>query len=430
MPPRRNTGLAFGIVALEFGAAVTGFVASTLLPVVATDLLARDRLGLLIAGSTLGLFVALPLATRVIRRIGAAAGLTAGVVGYVGGLAVAASSGTAWVFAAGQFSAGLSSGLLGVFGIGAAIEHLDDRIRERVVAASAAMWILPALVGPAATLGLEHLVGWRWTLLVPVPIVLFGRVLVARVVRRSAAPPAEPARPLGRTLLVPLGASVLVLDVGGRPLAVLGCLVAIAGTVAIMPRGTATLRRGTPAALAAMVLFAFGYFGADSLVTVLLTDGYDTGLGQAAIVLGAAPFAWGTTSLATTVLRRHRSGHRFPVIGLAMAAVGTVGLTALLVATPSVPAAVAAWALAGAGVGLAYPSLYLMASTAGSSGFSATELATAVITAEAIGGLLGRSAGGALTSTGTTGGLFVTYLLYGLALGAAAVVAVRAPHRA
>ncbi|WP_253828055.1 hypothetical protein [Prauserella aidingensis] len=113
-----------------------------------------------------------------------------------------------------------------------------------------------------------------------------------------------------------------------------------------------------------------------------------------------------------------------------MAAVGTVGLTALLATTPSVPAAVAAWALAGAGVGLAYPSLYLMASTAGSSGFSATELATAVITAEAIGGLLGRSAGGALTSTGTTGGLFVTYLLYGLALGAAAVVAVRAPHRA
>ncbi|WP_253828054.1 MFS transporter [Prauserella aidingensis] len=246
MPLRRNTGLAFGIVALEFGAAVTGFVASTLLPVVATDLVARDRLGLLIAGSTLGLFVALPLATRVIRRIGAAAGLTAGVVGYVGGLAVAASSGTAWVFAAGQFSAGLSSGLLGVFGIGAAIEHLDDRIRERVVAASAAMWILPALVGPAATLGLEHLVGWRWTLLVPVPIVLFGRVLVARVVRRSAAASAEPARPLGRTLLVPLGACVLVLDVGGGPLAVLGCLVAIAGTVAIMPRGTATLRRGTP----------------------------------------------------------------------------------------------------------------------------------------------------------------------------------------
>lgn len=429
MSPRRTVALAVGIVALEFGAAITSFVASTLLPVIAADLDARNRLGLLIAGSTLGLFVALPLATRVIRRIGASAGLTLGAAGYLGGLAVAASSTTAWTFAAGQFSAGLSSGLLGVFGIGAAIEHLEDRVRERVVAASAAMWILPALVGPAATLGLEHLVGWRWTLVAPVPIVLIGRVLVVRVVRRSAATTATSARPLGPTLLVPLGAALVVFGFGGWPVAALGCLLALAGTVAIMPRGTAALRRGTPAALAAMVLFAFGYFGADSLVTVLLTDGYAAGLGHAAIVLSAAPLAWGVTSLCATALRRRWNGRRFPVVGLSLASAGTAGLTALLVTTPSVPIAVASWAVAGMGVGLAYPSLYLMASTAGSSGFTATELATAVITAEAIGGLLGRATGGALTSTASTGGLTATYLTYSIALATAALVAVRAPQR-
>lgn len=41
--------LAVGIVALEFAAAVTGFVASSLLPIVAADLDARNDLGLLIA---------------------------------------------------------------------------------------------------------------------------------------------------------------------------------------------------------------------------------------------------------------------------------------------------------------------------------------------------------------------------------------------
>lgn len=56
----RTVALAVGILALEFGAAITSFVA-----------------------------------------------------GYLGGLAVAASSTTAWTFAAGPFSAGLSSGLLG-----------------------------------------------------------------------------------------------------------------------------------------------------------------------------------------------------------------------------------------------------------------------------------------------------------------------------
>ena len=65
------------------------------------------------------------------------------------------------------------------FGVSAVIRELDERVRARVVAASSAMWILPAFVGPPGTLALEHAVGWRWALLAPVPIVLAGRFLVA-----------------------------------------------------------------------------------------------------------------------------------------------------------------------------------------------------------------------------------------------------------
>ena len=267
--------LAAGIVALEFAAAVTSFVASTLLPVVAGDLNAGNRLGLLIAGSTLGLFVALPLASRVLGRLGTRGTLAAGMLTYLGGLVVAATSRNAWTFALGQLSTGLASGLLAVFGISSAIRHLDDRLRLKVVAASSAMWILPALVGPATTLGLAHLVGWRWTLLLPVPFVLFGRLLV---VRAAGDEPETSPRPLGRTLLVPLGAAGVVLSEGWWPLALAGAAVAATGMVAILPAGTARLRRGTPAALAAMTLFAVGYFGADSLITVLLTTGFHVGL--------------------------------------------------------------------------------------------------------------------------------------------------------
>ncbi len=45
---------------------------------------------------------------------------------YLGGAAVAAASGTAWQFALGQFAGGLASGLLAVFGISSAIQHLDE----------------------------------------------------------------------------------------------------------------------------------------------------------------------------------------------------------------------------------------------------------------------------------------------------------------
>ncbi|TNC21541.1 MFS transporter [Amycolatopsis alkalitolerans] len=387
----RPAALAAGIVALEFGAAVTRFVSSTLLPVVAGALDARDRLGLLIAGSALGLFVALPLAHRVTRGA-----LTIGVVTYLGGLTLSATAQNAWVFAAGQFGGGFASGLLGVFGISAAIRHLDERLRTRVVALSSAMWILPALVGPAATLGLAHLAGWRWTMLAPAPIVLIGRFVIARAVRGDRAQDSAP-RPLLRTLLVPLGAAGVILGPGWWPLA--GAAVAVAGTVTIMPRGTTRFRPGAPAALGAMMLFAFGYFGADSLITVLLTERTHASLGQAAIVLSAAPLAWAVASLLAP--------RSVPAIGLGLTALGTVAVAMV----PSFTVALIAWTVAGAGVGLAYPGLYVRATT--SSELTAVELATAVITAEEIGFLLGRAAGGTLA-------LPAAYVLFACALAAAA----------
>lgn len=416
-------GLAAGIVTLEFAAAVTSFVAATLLPVVAADLDARSRLGLLVAGWSIGLFVALPLADRVLRRWGTRGTVAVGVVAYIGGLAVSAAAGAPWMFAVGQLASGLASGLLAVFGVGSAIRHLDERLRMRVVAASSAMWIVPALVGPAATLGLEHLVGWRWTLLTPVPFVLFGRFLVVRAVRDD--PPADAVpRPLGRTLLVPLGATAIVLSTGRWQVAVAGAVVAVLGMLTILPAGTARLRPGTPAALGALVLFAVGYFGADSLITVLLTAGFHVSLGRAAVVLSAAPLGWALTSVAATRFSSTRST-RFPAVGLGMTAVGTAVLAGELAAHGSFPVVLAAWTVAGIGVGLAYPGLYVRATTAGTSGFSATELATAVITAECVGQLIGRAVGGTLSSAATPGGLLASYLLFAIALTAAAGAAIR-----
>ncbi|WP_092775040.1 MFS transporter [Actinokineospora terrae] len=417
--------LAIGIVSLEFAAAVTSFVAATLLPVIAPDLGARNDLALLIAGSTLGLFVALPLASRVLRVLGTRGALGVGIVIYIGGLVLAATSQAAWVFAAGQFANGLASGLLAVFGISSAIRHLDEQLRIQVVAASSAMWILPALVGPAATLGLQHLVGWRWTLLVPLPFVLFGRLLVVRTVRGD--PPEESAhRPLVRTLLIPLGAAGVVLSVQWWPLAIIGAAVALAGMVSLLPEGTARFSPGTPAALGTMVLFAVGYFGADSLITVLLTSGLRMSLGQAAIVLSAAPLCWGLTSLLATRFTSSRNTRSLPSIGLGLAALGTAVLTAGLVVSMPFAVAVVAWAAGGIGVGLSYPGLYIRSTTSSSGAFTATDLAAAVITAECTGQLLGRAIGGTLSSSESSGGLLASYVLFAAVLVVAAGTARRA----
>lgn len=166
-------------------------------------------------------------------------------------------------------------------------------------------------------------------------------------------------------------------------------------------------------------MFAFGYFGADSLVTVLLTAGFRAPLGKAAMVLNAAPLGWALAS--PLVARSTKDTRRLPVAGLSLTALGTAVLAVESAAGQSFAVALVAWAAAGVGVGLAYPVLYLRAT--GSSDFSATELATAVITVEAVGGLLARAIGGTVSSH--PGGLLASYVLFAVALLAAAGVSCR-----
>jgi Major Facilitator Superfamily len=425
--------LAVGVVALEFAAAVQSFVGATLLPAIAADLHASVQLGLLLAGGTLGMFLALPLAPRLVGRLGYRRGLAVALPLSLTGLAVASAAGAPWEFALGRLTAGFAGGLLAVFGLGAVIERLDEAVRVRVVAAQSAMWIVPALVGPPATLALEHLVGWRLALLLPLPFVLCGRLLLARGAVPARARAA--AAPGGRALLVPGGIAVLVAGSSVWhvwPLVVAGSGIAAWGIAAILPAGTFRARPGVPAALAAMVLFGLGYFGADSLIPVLFTTGYGQPVSRAAVALAVAPLAWAVTSGVLPRVRRRSGGLPSPAAGLGLTATGTAALAGLL-ATPSwAPVAIAAWALAGVGVGLAYPSLFIGGSTPTADGPPAAVLAAAVLTAEAFGTLVGQSAGGGIVSTalaagtGTHAAYAIAYALFAACLLAAARAAARA----
>ncbi len=190
-------------------------------------------------------------------------------------------------------------------------------------------------------------------------------------------------------------------------LVVLGAAVALAGVAGLLPAGTARLARGPPAALAAMLLFATGWFGADGLITVLLTDGYGTSVARAAIVLSAAPPAWAVTSLV-------RPGRVHPSAGLALAAGGVAaGGVAVLAATDVYALGLASGAVAGVGIGLAHPGLYVRCTSSD----RASEAATAVITAAAFGSLLGLATGGVAVSLA---GLVPAYLAFAAVLAAAA----------
>lgn len=433
---RTAVTFGLGVVTLEFAAAVATLVVTTLLPVVARDLDATSQLAILVSGSAVGLFTALAVAPSTLDRAGGRTVLMAGLFLTLVGGAWTALASSAWSFAGGRLVTGFAAGLLGVFGVSAAIQHLDERIRLRVIAASTAMWILPGLIGPTGAVGLEHLVGWRWTILLPIPIVLLGRLLILRTVPSSTSEASRARRPIGRTMLVPFGVTGFVAcsqaDLWPMALPALG--VAVMGFAALMPPGTLRLRPGAPSALAGLTLFGVGYFGATSLVTLALTDVLGASLAQAGWALGAAPVAWALTTLAIPMLR-DRGLAPSPAAGLAVTTAGVSTTSVLLLAGAPFPTVLIAWTIVGAGAGAAYPSLYLRATTPDAAEAAETAeanaLASAVITTESFGGLVGSTAGGAAISAAviadipehTSYGL--TYLGFAATLALATAAAIR-----
>lgn len=422
--------LAGGVVVLEFASAVTAFVAGTLLPVIEHGLDAGRFLPLLVAGSQIGMFTGLPLSTRIMDRHSPGRVLGAGLVLSVLGSGLSALAPNAAVFATGQFVAGFAGAVLAVYGISAAIRHLEDALRLKVVAAMSAMWILPALVGPTATIALEHLAGWRVTLLAPLPLMVAGRVLVVRSVPAHGPEHGRgERRPLATTMLVPLGVAAFVaLNASPAwPLSPVALVVALVGFVALMPAGTVRARRGPPAALAGLTLFGAGYFGATSLVTLLLTRTFGATLFQAGMVLSAAAITW---ALASLLAPRFGGQGAPPGFGLALTTACVAGVALLGLAGGDWRVALAVWSVAGLGIGLAYPALYLRATTQVRS-LTATELATAAITTESFGGLVGSSAGAALTSVsgamgiGRAVALPLAYLGFAAFLALASAAALR-----
>ncbi len=105
-------------------------------------------------------------------------------------------------------------------------------------------------------------------------------------------------------------------------------------------------------------------------------------------------------------------------------------MSVLLFTGSAYPPALVVWAVVGAGVGAAYPTLYLRATTPDGS-VGANALASAVITTESFGGLVGITAGGVVASASaildisTRAGFGLAFLGFAAALGLAVLAAAR-----
>jgi predicted MFS family arabinose efflux permease len=213
-------------------------------------------------------------------------------------------------------------------------------------------------------------------------------------------------------------------------LAAAAVVVALIAVRPLLPAGALRARRGLPSVLLVRGLAAAGFFGAQVYIPYLLTERYEVSPTIAGLSLTGGALAW---SAAATV--QGRMGVRLSSVtavrvGTVLVAVG-VGLALVAAAlTAPVVMIIAAWIVAGAGMGLMSPrtsALTLEMSAPESQGFNSS----AMTVADSFGSALALALTGVLfTSVAGAGDPFVAvFVLAGVIALAAAVLAPRVAAR-
>jgi MFS family permease len=300
-------------------------------------------------------------------RRGSQVAVLAGVATFAAGLLAAGLSGFMALFIAARALQGIGGGIISVSLYVLAGRAYRPELRPRLFAAFSAAWVLPALVGPVLAGLVTTQLGWRWVFLGMLPLIALGLALLLPALRKLAVPDGAAVIASARrwwAVLSGLGIATLQyagqrLDVPAIGLAAVGALLLVLGLRALLPAGTARLRRGLPAVVGARGLLAGAFFGMDALLPLSLTQLHGYAPAAAGVPLTAGALGW---AVASQLQGRRPDVVRVVLLrlGFLLLALGLAGTA--LVAVPDVPGwpAYLTWGVAGLGMGLGMPSLSIL----------------------------------------------------------------------
>lgn len=311
--------------------------------------------------------VATVLSGRLSDKKGPTPALLGGLAVFAVGLLVAGSARDMTTLLAGRVLQGTGSGfMLVAFSLLIALTY-TDRERPVMYGATAAAWVLPAVIGPfVGGLVTVHF-GWRWVFLGLVPFVLLGTALLAGVTRRL--PPHVAGERQQRASVT--AAVAAAFGIAGLTWAVqhpswLAVVYGGAGLVALgvalrklLPAGTLTARPGIPTVVAARALICGVYAGMEAFLplTMSAVHGYSPAL--AGLPLTITALGW---SAGSAVQSRYPDWSREASVrvGFVLVCVGLVGF--LLVTQPWAPpwAAFVVCTIGGCGMGIAMPAISVL----------------------------------------------------------------------
>jgi MFS family permease len=239
-----------------------------------------------------------------------------------------------------------------------------ERLRPAIMAAFAASWVVPSVVGPLAAGAVTEHVGWRWVFLgIPV-LVVFPLAIALPQIRRRAAGPVDGCadasfdrRRIRLALAISLGAGFL--QYAAQDLRPLSLLPALAGTAllvpavrGLLPRGTYRAARGLPSVVLLRGVAAGSFIAAESFVPLMLVTQRGLSPTLAGFSLAAGGVTWAAGSWVQSRARVQPYRERLMVVGMVLVAAAIAAAPSVLVdAVPAWTVAVA-WAFGCFGMGL------------------------------------------------------------------------------
>ncbi|UQX01370.1 MFS transporter [Streptomyces sp. RerS4] len=357
--------LTVGIVSVVFLIAFEATAVGTAMPVAAREL---DGIGLYAFGFsayfTTSLF-GMVLSGQWADRQGPLRPLTVGIGAFAAGLVCSGTAGLMGVFVLGRAVQGLGGGLVIVALYVVVSRAYEERLRPAIMAAFAASWVVPSIVGPlAAGTVTEHL-GWRWVFLGIPALVVVPLCVALPAIRRTASGPVDPGGPAaaidGRRIRLALGISVGagLLQYAAQDLRWLSLLPGLAGAAllvpavrGLMPRGTYLVRRGLPSVVLLRGVAAGSFIGAESFVPLMLVTqrGMSPTLAGFSLALGGVTWALGSWVQSKGRVAPHRE--RLMVAGMGMVAFAIAAAPAVLITSVPVWALALTWSVGCLGMGL------------------------------------------------------------------------------
>lgn len=390
MLSRSYRGLSIGIVSVVLLIAFEAMAVGTAMPVAARELDGIPVYGFAFSAYFTTSLFGMVLAGQWADRRGPLGALTTGIGAFAAGLVLSGTAGAMWLFILGRAVQGLGGGLVIVALYVVVGRAYPERLRPSIMAAFAASWVIPSVVGPLASGAVTEQLGWRWVFLgIPALVVLPLGLALPQIRRRAAGPvasasgpdasasgpvalPSAPAsasasasasapsfdrRRIRLAFGISLGAGLLqyaAQDLRWWSLvpAVVGVALLVPAVSGLLPRGTYRAVRGLPAVVLLRGVAAGSFVAAESFVPLMLVTqrGLSPTLAGFSLAAGGATWALGSWVQARARVEPYRE--RLMTVGMVLVAAAITTLPGVLVDSVPVWTVAVAWAFGCFGMGL------------------------------------------------------------------------------